>query len=213
MASTLLFIIMTVIAAILLLTCSITSTIGASDAISSNQYGIDPRMNNAHQYLTISAALDWSSLVVLIVIISVAASQGALKIEFSKDFLNQKVFSKEDLAAAYKGERELSSENTLQITLIVIFVLLSIVIFTSGILSASAATQLSGVKTPDSAAISSYHYAITTAILGILSFSLLVIAIVSYFYFRKSRKDDAAKVNEIIKKTEEEAKKNTPTET
>ena len=59
MASTVLFVIMVIFAAILLFVASLTSTIGAADAFASSFYNTDSNIRSAHQYLTIAAALGW----------------------------------------------------------------------------------------------------------------------------------------------------------
>src|SRR3972149_8863574 len=108
MASTIHFIIMAVIACLLLLTASITATLGAADAFSSSLYNTQSRVRSAHQFLTIAAALGWSSLVILVVILIVAAVAGGFSTtEVSEAFLSKTTITKSDLMAAYKGEKEL----------------------------------------------------------------------------------------------------------
>jgi hypothetical protein len=128
MSANVVFVIMTVIAAILLLVASITSAVGAEDTFNSPLYNTEAKIRSAHQYLTIASALGWSSLAVLIVILITAAVAGGFSTtEVSDALLSKGSPTKEDLLAAYKGEKELSAGQTTQIIVIVILIIVALI--------------------------------------------------------------------------------------
>lgn len=203
MASTVLFVIMAIIAGVLLLLASLTSTIGAIDAFGSQYYNTDSKIRAGHQYLTIAAALGWSALVVLIVIMIVAAVAGGFsKVEVSDALLNSTTPSKSDLIAAYKGEKELSSGHTTQIIVLIVLILVALVSLVVGILAVLAAINLGGVTTKDSKSSSAYTQAIIAAVAGVGGIGIMVVAIISYVSIRSARKKQLEKTNEFIEEAE-----------
>src|ERR1700677_3620235 len=92
MSSTILFVIMVIIAAILLIVFSITASIAVGDISTSIYYNVDPRANSAYQYLIIAAALGWTTLVIMVVTLIVAIFTGGFTlIDVSPELLNVNV--------------------------------------------------------------------------------------------------------------------------
>lgn len=187
MASNALFIIMTIIAAILLLVSGISAAIAASDAFSSSFYS-NSKIRSAHQYLTISAALGISAVATLILILVVAAISGQFtSTEFSQAFFSKTSPTKEDIIAAYKAEKSLSAEHTTQIIVLVVLIIVAIIALVVGILSAIGAIQLGSSSQQDNKSRSAYTAAIVSAITGIGGIIMMIIAVVVYFTIRNSR--------------------------
>ena len=205
MASAVLFIVMAIIACILLLVVSLTATAGAIDTFNSVYYTSDPNIRSAHQYLTISAALGWSSLAILIVILVVAAIAGGFStVEISEALLTKTNPTKEDLIAAYRGERELAAGYTTQIIVLITLIILAIVIFIIGSLSAVAASSIANMKQRDSYANSAYTYSIVTAVIAILGIGIMITAIIAYWGIKIARDTQLKEVEVFDKKIQQQ---------
>jgi len=194
-AATVLFIVMAVIACILLFIASLSATISAADAYASNQYAIDAKIRGAHQYLAIAAALGWSALAVLIVILIVAVVAGAFKeSEVSEAVLTKQEVTKSDLIASYKAEKELESGNTAQIVVLIILIMVAIITFIVGILATIAAVDLGGVITRDDKVENAYTFAVVSAVSGVGGIGIILVAVAAYIGVRAAK---AAKIREI----------------
>lgn len=204
MTSTVLFVVMVIFAAILLLVASLTATFGAEDIFSSSLYNTDSRARSAHQYLTIAAALGWSALVVLVVILIVGAVAGGFTTVEVSDALLMKVNpTRNDLVAAYRGEKELSAGQTTQIIVLVILVIVAIVTLIVGILGAAAAIQISGMKQQDGSSNAAYTQSIITAAAGIGGIGILIVAIIAYVSIREAREKQLADLETFEKRAEQ----------
>jgi len=204
MASTILFVVMAILACLLLLAASIAATIGAIDAFSSGTYNANPRTRSAHQYLTIAAALGWSALVTLVIILIVAAVAGGFSTtEVSEALLTKTNPTKADLLAAYKGEKELSGGHTTQIIVLIILIIVAIVTFIVGILAILAAIQLGGVAPKDPKSSSAYTASIIAAIAGVGGIAIMIVAIISYFGIRAAREKQLKETEAFVALTEQ----------
>lgn len=196
---------MAVIACILLFIASLTATIGAADAFGSIYYNSDPKVRGAHQYLTIAAALGWSALAVLIIILIVAAVAGAFNTGESVDALLKKEEpTKSDLIEAYKGEKELESTNTSQIIVLIILIMVAIVTFIVGILASIAAIDLGGVTTRDDKVTNAYTMAVVSAISGVGGIGIILVAVVTYISIRSAKEAKIREIEAFEKKAEDE---------
>lgn len=204
MASTILFVVMAILAGVLLLIASITASIGAADAFNSSTYNTNSKTRSAHQYLTIAAALGWSALVTLIIILIVAAVAGGFSTtEVSQALLTKSNPTKADLIAAYKGEKELSGGHTTQIIVLIILIIIAIITFIVGILAILAAIQLGGVSPKDSKSSSAYTMAIITAVAGVGGIAIMIVAVVSYIGIRKAREQQLKETEAFVALTEQ----------
>lgn len=204
MASTVLFVIMAILATILLFVASLTATIGAIDAFGSTYYNSDGRVRSAHQYLTIAAALGWSSVVVLVVILIVAAVAGGFSsVEVSDALLTKDSPTKADLIAAYRGEKELSAGHTTQIIVLIVLIIIAIIAFIVGILAAIAAVQLGEMKQQDTKSRSAYTNAIIAAIAGIAGIGIMIVAVIAYIGIRSSRAKQLAELEAFERRAEQ----------
>lgn len=205
MTSTVLFVTMVIIAAILLFVSSLTATLGAANAYSSSFYNSSSKIRSAHQYLTISAAMGWSALAVLIIILIVAAVAGGFStVEVSEILLTKTNPTKEDLVVAYKGEKELSSGHITQIVVLIILIIIAIITLIVGILSAVAAFQLAGVINRDSKSQSAYVQAIISAVSGIGGIGIMIVAVIAYVSIRSARNKKLKDIEEFEKKVEKQ---------
>jgi hypothetical protein len=196
MASTVLFVVMAVIAGILLLTASLGATIGAADSFASPLYNTDPSVRAAHQYLTIAAALGWSALVTLIIILIVAAAAGGFStIEVADETLLKPVPSTQDVAAVAEAEKELSAGRTTQIVVLVVLIILAIVTFIVGVLAAIGAVDLGGLSQQDVNTQSAYTAAIVAAVAGIGGIAIMFIAVFTYVGIRSAREEELGKIH------------------
>lgn len=204
MASTVLFVIMAILATVLLFAASLTATIGATDAFASSFYNSDARVRSAHQYLTIAAALGWSSVVVLVVILIVAAVAGGFStVEISDALLTKDNPTKADLIAAYRGEKELSAGHTTQIIVLIILIIIAIIAFIVGILAAVAAVQLGEMRQQDDKSRSAYTNAIIAALAGIGGIGIMIIAVIAYIGIRSARAKQLAELEAFEKRAEQ----------
>ena len=204
MASTVLFLIMTVLAVILLLVSSIASILGAINLFASSDYNNNSNIRSAHQYLTISASLGISSVVTLILVLIIAALTGGFSYpEISEATLQKSSVSQKDLVAAYKGEKELSSGQTMQIIVLVILIIVAIIALITGILAAMAAVQISNSPNRDAKVSSAYTESIIAAVAGIGGIGVMIVAVISYFGIRKARAKKLQELEAFTKSTEE----------
>lgn len=204
MAATVWFIMMAIFACILLFITSLLCSIGAGDAYGSSLYNTNASVRSAHQNLTIASVLGWITLVILVIILIVAAASGlfswpsvseALK---SKDSLTQN-----ELAALYKGEKELSAGQTAQAIVLIVMIILGIIIFIIGILAVMAAVQLSSVTNPDSKARNAYNMSIWASVFGVGVIGAIIVAIITYIAIRAARTKTEEEVKGVIKKGEQ----------
>lgn len=204
MASTILFIVMAVIACLLLLVASIAATVGAADAFGSGTYNTNSKTIAAHQYLTIAAAMGWSALVTLIIILIVAAVAGGFSTsEVSEALLTKNNPTKADLLAAYKGEKELSAGHTTQIIVLIILIVVAVVTLIVGILAVLGAIQLGGVSPKDSKSSAAYTASIISAIAGVGGIAIMIVAIISYFGIRSAREKQLKDTEAFVALTEQ----------
>ena len=204
MASSVLFVVMTIFAAILLFVASLMASISATDAFNSTLYNNDARIRSAHQYLTIAAALGWSALVVLIVVLIVAAvSGGFTTVEVSEALLVKNNPTRGDLIAAYRGEKELSAGHTTQIIVLIILIIVAIIAFIVGVLATIGAIQLSEMTQQDDKSRVAYTYAIIAAASGIGGIGIMMIAIIVYIGIRSARAKQLAELEVFERRTEQ----------
>jgi len=199
-----LFIIMAIIAVILLFIASITATIGAGDAYSSSLYNKEAGIRTAHQYLTIAAVLGWIAVAILIIVLIIAAVNGAFNtVELSESFLQNPSPSKDDLIAAYREEKQLAAGNTTRIFVLIVLIIISLITLVVGILAAIAATDLGGIAQKDAKASSAYTMAVIAAISGIGGIGIMIVAVIAYLAIKSYRDKELAEVREFERKSEE----------
>lgn len=205
MASTALFFIMAIIAVLLLMVASIAASLGANYSFNSVFYDSDGRIRTAHHELTIAAALGWSALVVLLIILVVGFVAGGFTTnEVSELLLTKSSPTQADLLAAYKGEKELAAGHTTQVIIIIILIVIAIITLIVGILGAAAAVHIGGMKSRDSLASSAYTAAIVTAVAGIGGVGIMFIAIVTYYGIRNARAKNLAETEAFVSKIEKQ---------
>lgn len=203
MASTGLFVVLIILAALLLLTASLTSTFGAIDTFNSSLYSTDNNIRAAHQYLTIAAALGWSSLTVLVVILIVTFVSGSFTtVEISETLLVKDYPTREDLLEAYRGEKELASGHTSRIIILVVLIIVAIITFIVGVLAALAAIKLGEITKQDDKSIAAYTQSIIAAASGIGGIGIMIIALVTYISVKSAREEELEKVEAFERKAE-----------
>lgn len=180
---------------LLLLTASLAASIGAANIFGSSSYNTDNSARTAHSALTIAAALGWSALVILIIILIVGWVAGGFKSsEVSDAILNKSSPTQEDLLAAIKGEKSLSTGNTIQIIIIIVLIIVAIITLIVGIFGAIGSVQIANILNRDQKASNAYTAAIVTAVSGVGGIAVMIVTIISYFAIRSSRKRQKEKV-------------------
>lgn len=199
------FLIVAILSSILLLIASISATIAAIQVSSNTNYNGNENLNNAHKYLTISAALGWSSLATLIVIMIMVGIAGGY---FQRGYDYARQFSKNpntnDLAEAYKEKKELLSGHTAQIITLIFLILIIIVTLLVGIFSAIAAAQIQSASANSTSQTKGYAAAVVAAVSAIGGTGLLLISLIIFIIFDRKRSTDLKKTEGYIKKTEAE---------
>jgi hypothetical protein len=194
MASTTFFLVMAIVAAILLLAASITAMIGAGSISSSRYFNSSSNAFTAHQHLIIAAALGWSDLVVLIVILIILAVTGSLK----QIPVPNQLSTKSDLVKAYRSERQFESQHTIQTVALIVLIVVGIIALVIGIEGVVAAIAISNMRTRDSPAESAYAESIATAVLGFVAMAILIVVIITYIGIRSDRIQNLNKTQELI---------------
>lgn len=206
MVSSTLFVIMTIFAIILLLTATLSATIGAAEAYNSVYYTTNSSIRSAFNLLVITLIIGWSSLAVLIVALTVAAVAGGFTKEEVTGYLMAKTdnFTTDDLLKIYKDEQTISGTQATQIIVLVILIIVTIITFIMGVLAATAGIQLGTVVNRDGNSESAYFAAIVAAVAGVGGVILMIVAVLSYVGIRKARAEQLKKLDELQKKAEAE---------
>lgn len=204
MPSPIAFSILSILAGILLIVTSLFVTLAAINIFSSSSYQGSTTAQNAHRLLTIAASLGWSSLAVLIVVIIAAVAGGGFSVsEVSDSLLSKDRLSREDLLLAYKGEKKLSSGNTMSIIVLIVLIILTIVSILVGVLAAWAAIELGQLSTPDDPAKTAYSQAIIGAVASLGVIGLFIVATIVYFGIRNIRSEKLKDLQKLTDKAEE----------
>lgn len=203
MASTTLFLIMAIVALILIIAAGVTSTIGASDIYNSVLYNSNSNAFTARQHLTIAAALSWSNLALLVVILIIMWVTGGFgSLEVSTDLLKKCYPTKCDLIAAYRGEKILQSIYTTEIVILIVLIVIGIIALVIGIEGVVAAVALGNIRNRDSFANTAYAEAIATAVIGFTTLIVMIIAVILYIGIRSARTKNLAEIQEFIERGE-----------
>lgn len=211
MAVTLVFIIMIILAIITIFISALLSTIGAVDAFDSAWFNTAPNLRTAHQYLTISAAMSWATLTILIIIVIVAACMG----NFSVPQLN-KTNTGDNRRITNEYTKSFAESNSTYIILLVVMVLLALSNIAYGILQLLATLDISSLTVKDSHASNAYTMALVASIMSLLSLIFLCIACVAYYMIYRGNQKFIAAINEKpspVKETVEDEDSDTDAET
>lgn len=193
--SSVLFVIMSIVAAVLLLTASITATSGAVDSINSVFYNSDPNIRSAHQYLAVAAVLGWLGLIILLITFIVAAVTGGFAtVTISSEMLLTVNPTVDDITAVDTAYKEIVKGRTAEFVVFVILITVTLSTFIMGILSAVGAANLGEASQQDSNSHSAYNSAIISAITGLLAGGALIFVSLAYSWMRSERDEAAGKI-------------------
>lgn len=199
--SSVLFVIMSIVAAVLLLTASITATSGAVDSINSVFYNSDQNIRSAHQYLAIAAVLGWLGLIILLITFIVAAFTGG----FATDTISDEMLltdnpTIDDIATINKTYTELIGGRTAEFVVFVILITISLSTFIMGILSAVGAANLGEASQQDGNSHSAYNSAIISAITGLLAGGALIVVSLAYSRMKSTRDETVGAIDNYQKR-------------
>lgn len=190
MTSIFIFVILVIVALLLLFIASLTSTIAAVDIFDSIFYNNSNEARTSYRYLTIAAALAWTSLVIAIITIIIAVVTGAISnIKISDAFFTEPNPTRNDLETAYRTDQELNSASFVQFLILLIISFITFVVFIVAILSVIAATNLSNMTQRDGNATSAYTQSIITVVGSLISVVFLIIVLLMYIGIRSYRAD------------------------
>jgi hypothetical protein len=180
-SSFLLFTMLTIIFILLLIT-NISTSIGSAYSYSSIYYTSNRYIQYANGYLTIATVLGWFFLVTLMIIVAVAAVYGGFT---SIDFIEAiETLNGDELTEYYKKKEIISRTESLQLLIIIMFVLIAIVTFIITVLVAIAAADLGYVNPKDPNVETAYITAIIAVSASMLAVICFVVAIISYMTMR-----------------------------
>lgn len=201
MASTLLFTIAVIAVVIALIIVSVFASMAAVNITKSASYNVDPHAKSAHQSLTIASALGWVLVVVLIVVLIIGFFAGGFTTTEISDAILQKARpSATEVAAAAKGEKELSSGGSAQTVVLVLLILTSIATLIVGSLAVHAAIQINDIAVKDTPASAAYTHSIIAAVVGLGTVGILIVALVSWIAIREARAEKIKQLQEFEKK-------------
>lgn len=188
MASVSLFIIMAILAGMLLLAASITATIGANEIGNSIFYNSSTNAFTARQHLTIAAALGWSGLAVLVVILIIGAITGGWRQEeIPRSILHETQPDAADVMVLTRAQTRLESRDIIQLVLLIILIVIALIALVIGIEGVVAAIAIGNMRNRDSPANSAHAEAIATAVIGFVAMVVLIITILIYAQIRSAR--------------------------
>lgn len=198
------FVVMSIIAGLMLLITSITSSLAAGNIYNSVTYANSNNARVAYQYLLIAAVLSWCALLLIIVILIVAVVTGGFTtMELSSEFLANPEPNKLDLIKSYKVHRNLASVGSTEIVIICVYISLALITAIIGILSLLAMIQIGKISNRDDKASSSYTNSIITIISSLATLILLIVAVISYFGMRTKRLEQYKQVDAFVVLAEE----------
>jgi len=173
---------MLTIICILLLVANISTSIGASYSYSSIYYTSTPYIQYANGYLTIATILGWFFLITLIIIIGIASVYGEFT---STDFIEAiETLNPDQVIEYYNGKEILSKTQSLQLLIVIMFIIIAIVTFIITILTAIAASDLGYVNPKDNNVEVAYVTSIVAVSASMLAVICFVVATISYMSMR-----------------------------
>jgi hypothetical protein len=194
---------MVIMAAIALFIVSLTSSIGASDIFNSSFYNTDAKARSAHQYLVIAAALGWSSLIILVIVMIIAGFTGGFtNVTVSPILLTAPNPTKEDLVAVYQVDKEILGGYTTQLMVLLVLILLSIMTIVITILDVVAAADITNMRQRDDKANAAHTTAIIASIAGVASVIFMVGAAITYAGIRSEYAEQLKEINMFEKRAE-----------
>lgn len=197
------FVIMTVIAGLLLLTASITATIAAADIFESAFYNTDVQARTAHQYLTVSAAMGWSALVVLIIALLIAIFMGGFStVTVSDEMLIKPSPTADEIVLVNQAYRVLSTGRTTQLIVLIVFILVTLATLIMGVLAAVGAVNLGEMDQQDDKSRSAYTAAIIATLTGLVGGGVMFAMSLSYAWLRSARDEELGKITLFQERTE-----------
>lgn len=203
MVSHVMFVIMTVIAGLLLLTASITATIAAADIFESAFYNTDVQARTAHQYLTVSAAMGWSALVVLIIALLIAIFMGGFStVTVSDEMLIKPSPTADEIVLVNQAYRVLSTGRTTQLIVLIVFILVTLATLIMGVLAAVGAVNLGEMDQQDDKSRSAYTAAIIATLTGLVGGGVMFAMSLSYAWLRSARDEELGKITLFQERTE-----------
>jgi len=201
MASTVLFTVAVIAVIIALIVVSVFAAMAAARITKSASYVTDTNAQSAHKSLTIAAAMGWVLVVVLIVVMIIGFFAGGFTTsEISDAILQKDRPTATEIAAASKGEKQLSSGKGAQTIVLILLIAASIVTLLVGSFAAHGAVNINKIATKDAAASSAYISSIIAAVVGLGTVGLLVVAVISWIAIREARASKIKELQEFEKK-------------
>ena len=188
MASATIFIIMAVVTFLALVGGSIASAFSASNIFESTVFNNDKQARDAHSNLTISAALGFSGIAVLLLIAIIAAfTEGFSVKEFSQEFFENMSPSQLDLEKAEAGQRNIAAGQSGRLITMFIWIGITILIIACAILASIGTSQIGNLTTQDDRSRSAYGSGITASVLLWISAVSSIGALIFYIILRNYR--------------------------
>lgn len=208
MASTVLFMVMYLLASLFLLISSILATIATVQAGSSLLYTTNSKIKSAQQWLLVSTIISWVALVLLAIILVITIFAGGLPtVEISEKFKSKSTLSKREANDISQAKNQLLSNSTTK-KIVAIFIIVSILlILLSFIFNIIALANLSQPR-KDANANKAYTKSIVNLVLGVLQLGFLMIAVFGYSSILASSRHQlklaSAKIPDTIPDTDDE---------
>ncbi len=180
MSSLTLFTTILVISLLLLIGACVCSTISASKSFYSQYYNSDVLIRTANQYAVIASAIGWTSLVIIIILMMIVVLSGTLS---TKQLDPMDMYSMSTLP---DGNYNYSNNIIESITLASMFIITTIILI-SGVLCALASANLQIILQSDDDAVTAKTYALSGAVIYMLSGAGMLISTILYNYIKSKK--------------------------
>jgi hypothetical protein len=197
MSSTIIFVILAIITVLTLIGGSVSIAISSSNIFESKEFNNNKKARDAHSNLTISSAVGFSGVAVILLITIIAAFSGGFSVkEFSDEFFANINPSVLDLENSMNGERVLKSGQTGRTVVLIVWIAITILAIAVAILGSIGTGQIGSLSNQDDKSRSAYGSGIAGSVfLWISSFSSIG-ALVFYFILRNYRTNQLKEISQ-----------------
>ncbi|MFK5969295.1 MAG: hypothetical protein QM487_04140 [Candidatus Marithrix sp.] len=196
MASTIIFVILAIVTILTLIGGSVATAVASSNIFDSTEFNNNKTARDAHSNLTISSAVGFSGVAVILLITIIAAFSGGFSVkEFSDEFFANINPSVLDLENAEEGERVLKAGQTGRTITMIVWIIITILIIAVAILASIGTGQIGGLVNQDDKSRSAYGSGIAGSVLLWISVISSIGALVFYFILRNYRTSQLKEVS------------------
>lgn len=182
---------------------ALLTTIGSVDAFDSIWYNTLPKLRSGHQYLTISAAMAWATLTVLIIVLIIAACVGNFTTEKSLTNIDPDDISGEQRGQMKETQALIKGSSSTFTLIIVVMILLLLTNIAYAIIQLIALLDIAGTQEKDTLSGTAQTLALVSCIMSLLSIMFFIVAFIAYIKIYRNGINYAIKIGKLLKNDEQ----------